>query len=175
MTTATFCYECDTALVKYCPHCNPPASASPAPPEEEVERVARAIDKARCPGREGPFGGYDYGHNRTPPEGGRYVIRDFRDPSSPDYGKWVHQTDDQALHDATFERMTRHSIASAAISALRPAPKLTEEERARVEEVRSRVEWWKENDGPFRTMPMSTAIEALEEALSLIDKLTEAG
>lgn len=85
-----------------------------------VERVARAIDKAACPGREGPFGGYDYGHNPEfygpPPAGGRYVIRDFRTLASK--GEWLHQTDDRVLHEATLEQMTKNHIAKAAIRAM---------------------------------------------------------
>jgi hypothetical protein len=94
----------------------------PTVSEGVVERVARAIDAAQCKGREGPFGGYDYGHNADfygpAPEGGRYVVRDFRDPASPDYGKWVHQTNDRDEHERVFARMTEHHIARAAIAAL---------------------------------------------------------
>src|SRR3546814_14300125 len=58
-----------------------------------IDRAVAAAEKARFPLREGPFGGYDYGHNNSQPvKGGRYVIRDFRDPSSPDWGKWLPQT-----------------------------------------------------------------------------------
>lgn len=83
-----------------------------------VEQVARAISSASCPGHEGPFGGYDYGHNREAPKGGRYVIRDFRDPASNDWGKWVHQSDDRDEHDAMFTKMTEEHIAQAAIKAV---------------------------------------------------------
>jgi len=93
--------------------------------QEVVEAVARAIKQAECPGREGPYGGYDYGHNEAfygkTPEGGRYVIRDYRDPASDTWGKWVHQTDDRELHDRMFDQMTEHHIANAAITALRRA------------------------------------------------------
>lgn len=85
-----------------------------------VERVSRAIDEAGCPNREGPFGGYDYGHNTEfygpAPEGGRYVIRDFRTLASK--GEWLHQTDDRVLHEATLEQMTKGHIAKAAIRAM---------------------------------------------------------
>lgn len=84
------------------------------------EAVAEAIIRAGCPGREGPFGGYDYGYeNDSPPKGGRYVIRDFREIGSPDFGKWLHQTDDPAVHEAMLEKMTREHIATAAIKAMR--------------------------------------------------------
>jgi hypothetical protein len=89
---------------------------------ELVERVARAIENARCTGREGPFGGYDYGYDTDfygpEPEGGRYVVRDFRDPSSPTFGAWVHQTADRDEHEAAFKRLTEHHIATAAIEEL---------------------------------------------------------
>jgi hypothetical protein len=88
----------------------------------EVEAVKAAIKLASCPGREGPFGGYDYGHNEAfygpAPEDGRYVIRDFRDPKSPDWGKWLHQTDNREEHEAMFVKMTDDHIAQAAIAAL---------------------------------------------------------
>jgi len=90
---------------------------------ELIERVADAIEAAECRGREGPFGGYDYGHNEAfygkAPEGGRYVIRDFRDPASDDWGKWLHQTDDNAEHEAMLVKMTREHIAVTAIRAMR--------------------------------------------------------
>ena len=88
--------------------------------DDIVERVALAIDEAICPHREGPFGGYDYGHNTEfygpAPDGGRYVIRDFRTLASK--GEWLHQTDDRALHEATLARMTKEHIAKAAIRAV---------------------------------------------------------
>lgn len=88
----------------------------------EVEAVKAAIKLASCPGREGPFGGYDYGHNEAfygpAPEDGRYVIRDFRDRKSPDWGKWLHQTDNCEEHEAMFVKMTDDHIAQAAIAAL---------------------------------------------------------
>ena len=87
---------------------------------ELIERVAEAIIGAQCLGREGPFGGYDYGHNTEfygpAPEGGRYVIRDFRTPKSR--GEWLHQTDDNELHQSTFKKMTEEHIAKAAIRAM---------------------------------------------------------
>ena len=93
-------------------------------PPEMIEAVAAAIEVARCPGREGPFGGYDYGHNTEfygpEPEGGRYVIRDFRDPASSTWVAWVHQTHDHAEHERRFDKMTRDHVATAAIRPLAP-------------------------------------------------------
>lgn len=81
-----------------------------------VEEIARAIETAQCVGREGPFGGYDYGYpDDKPVEGGRYVIRDFRDPRSPDWGQWLHQSSDREEHEAKFAEMTRHHIAGSVL------------------------------------------------------------
>ena len=104
--------------------------------QDEIQAVARAIKSASCPGREGPFGGYDYGHNEAfygpAPEGGRYVIRDFRDPSSPDWGAWLHQTNDRDEHESMFAKMTDDHVAQAAIAAL---------DAARGDQVARVVEW----------------------------------
>jgi len=57
--------------------------------QEVVEAVAKAIKQAECPGREGPYGGYDYGHNEAfygkAPECGRY----FHHPSDCHHGYQV--------------------------------------------------------------------------------------
>ena len=121
---------------------NTRADAAPTPKADEVEAVARAIESASCPGREGPFGGYDYGHNEAfygpAPEGGRYVIRDFRDPSSPDWGAWLHQTNDRDEHESMFARMTDDHVAQAAIAAL---------DAARGDPVARVVEWLRNGGG----------------------------
>lgn len=89
--------------------------------EAQLDRVADAIEAAQCPGREGPFGGYDYGHNEAfygpAPKDGRYVVRDFRDPKSETWGSWVHQTNDREEHEAMFKTLTRRHIAEAAVRA----------------------------------------------------------
>lgn len=91
-----------------------------------LDAIADAIERARCPGREGPYGGYDYGHNTDfygpAPKDGRYVVRDFRDPSSPAWGTWVHQCHDEAEHEAAFARLTRRHIAAAALETMRSTP-----------------------------------------------------
>lgn len=106
--------------------CQPTASAADASsqsgiPSAVLDEVAFAIERARCPGREGPYGGYDYGHNTDfygpEPDGGRYVVRDFRDFRSPDWGKWVHQTACEEEHDQALLRLTGRHIAEAAITA----------------------------------------------------------
>lgn len=100
-----------------------PASGSSrsSVPNAVLDAVAFAIERARCPGREGPYGGYDYGHNTDfygpAPVGGRYVVRDFRDYRSPAWGAWVHQTDSHDEHEQAYLRLTGRHIAQAAIAA----------------------------------------------------------
>lgn len=95
--------------------------AAPAISGAVLDQVASAIERARCPGREGPYGGYDYGYNTDfygpEPEGGRYVVRDFRDHRSPTWGAWVHQTHDHDEHEQAYLRLTGRHIAQAAIEA----------------------------------------------------------
>lgn len=90
--------------------------------DAQLDKIADAIEAAECPHHEGPFGGYDYGHNEAfygpAPKGGRYVIRDFRDPSSPNWGAWVHQAHDREAHERAFTSLTRRHIALAAFSAV---------------------------------------------------------
>jgi hypothetical protein len=90
--------------------------------EASLDQAIAAGEEARCPHREGPYGGYDYGHNTDfygpEPKAGRYVVRDFRDPASPDWGKWVHQTHDKDEHDRVFRRMTDEHILRSIIGAL---------------------------------------------------------
>jgi hypothetical protein len=131
---------------------------------ELVERVARAIENSRCAGREGPFGGYDYGYDTDfygpEPEGGRYVVRDFRDPSSPTFGAWVHQTADRDEHEAAFKRLTEHHIATAAIEELG-----VERLVAALDKCRARLLFH-----PDRLTLDLEAIEAADEALSSLSK-----
>lgn len=84
-------------------------------PDEVKAAFWKAYDEANCNGREGPYGGYDYGHNGSAPEKGRYVIRDFRYPHSK--GEWVFQTNDYDLYGDTLEKLNRDHIASAALTA----------------------------------------------------------
>jgi hypothetical protein len=90
-------------------------------PNAILDAVADAIVRAECSWREGPYGGFDYGHNPDfygpEPEGGRYVVRDFRDMASETYGSWVHQTHDKDEHEQAYQRLTRRHIAQAAITA----------------------------------------------------------
>lgn len=91
--------------------------------EADFDAIGDAIKAAECPNRQAPYGGFDYGYNTDfygpEPEGGRYVIRDFRDPSSESWGRWVHQTPDNDEHEEMFERLTRRHIAQAAVLAVR--------------------------------------------------------
>ena len=61
--------------------------AGPEISYEILDAVSSAITEAQCLGREGPYGGYDYGHNEAfygkAPDDGRYVVRDFRKFGSP--------------------------------------------------------------------------------------------
>lgn len=98
-----------------------PGNSGEGPVPSVLDDVAFAIERARCPGREGPYGGYDYGHNTDfygpEPVGGRYVVRDFRDFLSPNWGKWVHQTACAEEHEQALLRLTGRHIAQAAIDA----------------------------------------------------------
>ena len=83
--------------------------------DELLERVGRAIEAARCPNREGPYGGYDYSSygNPTP-----YHVRDFRDPKSDTWGRTVFRSNDRDAMHREYERLTRAHIALAAIQAI---------------------------------------------------------
>jgi len=95
--------------------------AGPEISYEILDAVSSAITEAQCLGREGPYGGYDYGHNEAfygkAPDDGRYVVRDFRKFGSPTWGKWVHQTHDHDEHEQAYSRLTGRHIASMAIAA----------------------------------------------------------
>jgi len=79
-----------------------------------IERAARALGDSLD---RRPYGGYDYGHNEAfygpAPEAGRYVVRCEKTD------KIVHQTHDQAEHDAAYERLTNAFHVRAVLSALR--------------------------------------------------------
>lgn len=119
-----------------------------------LEAAAAAMESAKCPGREGPFGGYYYGYHEAfygpAPERGRYVVRDFRDPSSPNYGAWVHQTPDHDEHEAAFERMTREHIAQACITAYLAAERERGFVMVPVEATEEMVDAGHEHLGPRR-------------------------
>jgi hypothetical protein len=80
-----------------------------------LERVAAAIELAQCPGREGPYGLYDYTDcgDKEP-----HRVRDFRDPRSETYGRSVLRTTDKEAARKEYERLTRLHIARAAVEAL---------------------------------------------------------
>lgn len=84
--------------------------------EEFLDKIAEAIEEARCPGREGPYGLYDYSKyegNEDP-----YCVRDFRDTRNDTYGKVVFRTNDPDKARAVYDKMTRQHIALAAIRAM---------------------------------------------------------
>lgn len=90
---------------------------SPAAEPDVLTRVAEALEKATCPGREGPFGLYNYSVYRSslrPP----HVIRDFR-PGTPRerWGMPIVRTSDPVEALAIYETMTREFLAAEAIRA----------------------------------------------------------
>jgi hypothetical protein len=82
-----------------------------------LDAVADAIEKAGCPGREGPYGSYDYSNynGESPP----FVVRDFRDPNSAEWGTVVWRGSDSKTCDEVYNILTRRHIAAAAIRACR--------------------------------------------------------
>jgi hypothetical protein len=129
-----------------------------------IERVARAIESAQCLGREGPYGGYDYGcRNKKPVEGGRYVVRDFRDPASSNWGAWVHQTDNRDDHEEAHKRLTKEHIARVAIEAMRdPSPAMIDRFVSRALQVDANAEGWSK----YAEEQWKTMIDAALEELS---------
>ena len=84
--------------------------------DETLDRVAAAIEAARCPGREGPYGLYDYSsYGFEMP----HRVRDFRDPNSKTWGDVVARFARAEEAEALFDTLTRRHIANAAINALR--------------------------------------------------------
>ena len=81
---------------------------------ETLDRVAAAIEQARCPGREGPYGLYDYTKYGVAEP---HRVRDFRDPGSPRWGDVVACFDDPKAAETLFQTLTRRHIARAAIAA----------------------------------------------------------
>lgn len=80
-----------------------------------LDRVADAIEQARCPGRQGPYGLFDYTSYGDPVP---HHVRDFRDPESKLYGSCVGAFADRQIAVELFETLTRHHIALAAIEAM---------------------------------------------------------
>lgn len=85
--------------------------------EKAIKAAAKAIKAAQCPGREGPFGHYDYSsYGWDKP----HRVRDFRDPSSKTWGHDVFKSDSREESWAEYERLTEEHIARAALSAALP-------------------------------------------------------
>lgn len=164
MTEETNCYECDTPLVSVCPQCNPylSAASSPAGDEDEVERVARSLL--------------------------RDEIESYResDVLLDEHIQWWRDgkgNPESCVHYSTIGKAMRR--ASAAISAMRPAPKLTEEwtkdhQTSLVAAVYDAMWHW--DEVPMDVDDSISLAEMLKDklrenglTLSLIDKLTEAG
>lgn len=79
-----------------------------------LDAVGFAIDAARCPSGEGPYGLFDYTSYGWPKP---HRVRDFRDTKSKSYGADVFVSDDRDEARAEFERLRRHHLAQAAIDA----------------------------------------------------------
>jgi hypothetical protein len=95
------------------------ARSSGAAPGALLDLIADAIEAARCPGREGPYGLYDY--SLYPGDGPPHAVRDFRDPRSPDFGAVVYRSPSGEDAAEMFETLTRRHIAAAALRAARKA------------------------------------------------------
>lgn len=91
--------------------------------------------------------------------------------------KWLQEKiDNKEYVYHPVDNVVIQKVLNAAISAMRPVPKLTEEDMARVEEIScwhasnlARFEHWNHDAGDGEV-----AFDNLSEALSLIDKLTRA-
>lgn len=82
---------------------------------EDLDRVGAAIEAAQCPGREGPYGLYDYTSYGDPVP---FHVRDWRDPKSTTWGCAVFKSVDRAEATSQYELLTRRHIAQAAIAAI---------------------------------------------------------
>ncbi|MCE4223450.1 hypothetical protein HCU64_06775 [Methylobacterium sp. C25] len=111
--------------------------------EAMAEKVYAAIEKAQCPGREGPYGLYDYSNYEG--ASAPHVVRDFRDMRSPDYGKFIFRSDDPAVARDEYDRLTRLHIGETALAAVDPsiAALRAENERLKAVEIEARL-----NDRP---------------------------
>lgn len=89
--------------------------------DQHLDQVAAAIEAAECPGREGPFGQYDYSYANPNPPAEPYHVRDFRDPRSETWGRTVFKSAIREEATAMFETLTRRHIARAALTAHRIA------------------------------------------------------
>ncbi|MGA0595654.1 hypothetical protein [Enterovirga sp. CN4-39] len=85
----------------------------------DEEEIAKAIEEAMCPDREGPYGLYDYSSygDRAP-----HHVRDFRDPSSPTWGHSIFISESRKEARAEYERLTRLHPARAVMALLSRAP-----------------------------------------------------
>jgi hypothetical protein len=82
--------------------------------QSPIERAARALAESL---KRRPYGGYDYGYNEAfygpAPEAGRYVVRCEKTD------KIVHQTNDEAAHNAAYDLLTNTYHARAVLIAVR--------------------------------------------------------
>ena len=82
--------------------------------DPRLEAIGKAIQESQQPGREGPFGLYDYTDYGHPVP---HHVRDFRDYSSSTYGDCLFQSKDPDLARQVYERLTIEHMAIAAIKA----------------------------------------------------------
>lgn len=89
------------------------------PTSDELLTINEAITNARQPGREGPYGLFDYTSygDRSP-----HHVRDFRLHTlrtNPDkYGACVFHSKDKDMAQAEYERLTAEHIGMAAFNAV---------------------------------------------------------
>lgn len=209
MTEETNCYECDTPLVSVCPQCNPYLSAAPSPDpsEDEVEAVARAICALEHD-PDGPTSDiyipddpdaiYVWAGFRPHARAAIAAMRPTLSEGEchcPEHGSWVSKADQDRLvreldvllngeHGAAKQASLCDIVGQVAREKLSlyrgPHPTtLSEEDRARVEEVRGRANTF---SGRFWEVGPQTRVAMIDRIvqdraflLSLIDKLAEAG
>jgi len=79
-----------------------------------LEKVHAAIEAARMPDREGPYGLFDYTDHGDPAP---HHVRDFRNPDGVAYGKCVFRSVDREEARQVYERLTAEHVAIAAVKA----------------------------------------------------------
>ncbi|MFZ3481690.1 hypothetical protein [Sphingomonas sp. 3-13AW] len=84
------------------------------PADPRLEAVYAAIEAAQTPGKEGPFGLFDYSDYGDPVP---HHVRDFRDPRSGTYGNCVFKSINREDAFGAYERFTREHVAIAAVTA----------------------------------------------------------
>lgn len=94
--------------------CRPEDHVDSAREDPRLEAIADAIEAARNPDREGPFGLFDYTSYGDPVP---HHVRDLRDHRSESYGDCLFRTVDRDEARRVYERLTREHLAISAIRA----------------------------------------------------------